>query len=216
VLAGASNGRREIVVVEGLMDFHQLRARRIENVVALGGTSMSAQTFERLHRLGIETVTLCLDNDDAGRAGAARAVEQSVRARHSPEVHVVDPERLAPAKDPDELVRERGPAAWRQLLATRTCGITWRAHELAAVTRDSPVPERRAALVRAGHWLGALPPRLALEQEDAVRTLADRCGYSAEAVQRAFQARFFRELSRERGRPAPARNDRRMEHVIER
>ena len=29
-------------------------------------------------------------------------------------------------------------AAWRELLETRRCGIAWRAHELAAVTRDSP------------------------------------------------------------------------------
>ena len=129
---------------------------------------------------------------------------------------MIDSAHLAPAKDPDELVRDRGPAAWRQLLATRTCGITWRAHLLAAVTRDSPASERRAALARAGQWLGALPPRLALEQEDALRALADRCGYSTEAVQRAFQARFFRALTSERRRPAPARDDRRTEHVIER
>ena len=31
-------------------------------------TAIAPNTFERLHRLGIETVTLCLDNDDAGRA----------------------------------------------------------------------------------------------------------------------------------------------------
>src|SRR5207248_7859866 len=51
----------EIVVVEGLIDVHQLRARGIDNVAALGGTSMRPHAFERLHRRGIETVTLCLD-----------------------------------------------------------------------------------------------------------------------------------------------------------
>ncbi len=191
VLAGKSDARREIVVVEGLMDFHQLRASGIENVVALGGTSTSARTFERLHRLGIETVTLCLDNDEAGRAGTARAVEQSARARLSPDVYVIDPERLAPAKDPDELVRQSGVAAWQALLEARACGITWRARELAPVTRESPISERRAALARAGRWLGTLPPRLALEQEDAVRTVADRCGYSPEAAERAFRERYW-------------------------
>ena len=200
LLAGTQDARREIVLVEGFFDLHQLRARGIENVAALGGTSMRPQTFERLHRVGIEVVTLCLDNDDAGRAATARAVEHSARARRSPEVYVVDPGQLGPAKDPDEFVHKRGLAAWRDLLATRTCGIAWRAHELAAVTRDSPAPERRAALARAGKWLGVLPPRLALEQEDTLRDIAERCGYSPAAVERSFRARFWREP---RGRQLP-------------
>jgi len=216
LLAGTPDAWREIVLVEGFFDLHQLRARGIENVAALGGTSVRPQTFERLHRLGIDIVTLCLDNDEAGRAATARAVEQSARARRSPEIYAIDPGQLGPAKDPDEFVRERGPAAWRKLFTTRTCGIAWRAHELAAVTRDSPALERRAALARAGRWLATLPPRLALEQEDALRAAADQCGYSANAVQRAFQARFFRELRIERDRAAPARDDRGMERVIER
>ena len=216
LLAGQRDALRDIVLVEGFFDLHQLRARGIENVAAFGGTSTRPQTFERLRRLGIEVVTLCLDNDEAGRAATARAVEHSARARHSPDVYVVDPGQLGPANDPDELVRVRGPAAWHELVKTRTCGIAWRAHELAAVTRDAPIAERRAALARAGRWLGGLPPRLALEQEDALRAVADQCGYSAGAVERAFQARFFREVSIERDRPTPARDDQRMEHVHER
>jgi DNA primase len=193
LLAGTKDARRDIVLVEGFFDLHQLRARGIENAAALGGTSTRPQTFDRLHRLGIEIVTLCLDNDEAGRTATARAVEHSARARCSPEIYVIDHEELGSAKDPDELVRQRGPTAWRELLATRTCGIAWRAHEHAAVTRDSPTPERRAALARAGRWLGTLPPRLALEQEDALRDVAERCGYSPAAVERSFRARFWRE-----------------------
>jgi DNA primase len=201
LLAGTGDAPRDIVLVEGFFDFHQLRARGIEDVAALGGTSITPQTFERLHRLGIDIVTFCLDNDDAGRAATARAVEHFARARRGPEVYVVDPERLAPAKDPDELVRDRGPAAWRELLTTRRCGIAWRAQEFAIpVTRDSPGLERRAALARAGRWLGTLPPRLALEQEDAIRAIAEHCGYSSEAATRSFRARFWRAPERERQR----------------
>jgi DNA primase len=191
VLGHPSPERREVVLVEGFLDVHQLRARGMMNVAALGGTSIRAQTFERLHRLGIEAVTLCLDNDEPGRAATARAIENASRARRSPEVYVIDPERLAPAKDPDELVRQRGMAAWHELLEGGTCGVAWRAHELAAVTPDSPVSERRAALARVGRWLGTLPPRLALEQEDAVRAVAELCGYSPEAAERAFRARYW-------------------------
>jgi Toprim-like len=186
-----SDERREIVLVEGFLDLHQLRTRGIENVAALGGTSVRPQTFERLHRLGVEAVTLCLDNDDAGRAATARAIENAARARHSPEIHAVDPGQLGHAKDPDELLRQRGVAAWHRLLEARTCGIAWRAHELAAVTPESPVSERRTALARAGRWLGTLPPRLALEVEDAIRAVSERSGYDPVAVQRAFHAKFW-------------------------
>jgi hypothetical protein len=195
-LIQSPGARREIVLVEGLLDVHQLRARGIENAAALGGTSMATSVFERLHRLGVEAVTLCFDNDDAGRAATTRIVENAVRARSSPDLYVVDPARLGAAKDPDEFVRRLGASMWRELLEGRTCGIVWRACDLAAARRDDPASVRRIALARAGGWLGALPPRLAVEQEDAVRAVADTCGYSAPAVERAFRARFWREQPR--------------------
>jgi hypothetical protein len=43
----------------------------------------------------------------------------------------------------------------------------------------------------AGGWLGTLPPRRSLEQEDAVRVLAERCGYPPVAVERAFDVRYW-------------------------
>jgi DNA primase len=198
LLVRPSEERQKIVLVEGFLDLHQLRARGIENVAALGGTSVRPQTFERLHRLGIEADTLCLDNDDAGRTATVRAIEHAARARQSPEVYVINPERLAPANDPDELVRQRGVEGWRELVQSPECGIGWRARELAAVTPDSPVSERRAALARTGRWLGTLPPRLALEQEDAIQLIAKQCGYSADAAARSFKARFWDPPERDR------------------
>jgi len=192
--------KRELVLVEGLFDVHHLRARGVENIAALGGTGIRAQTFERLSRLGFERVTLCLDRDRPGRAATTRAVEQAARAGRSPTMLVADPEALAPAKDPDGFVRERGIEAWPTVVASRICGITWQAQELVAGVRpESDVADRREALARAGAWLGMLPLRLALEQEDAVTAISGRCGYSGQAVRRAFQARYWTHPSRERG-----------------
>lgn len=194
VLAGSQDARRELVLVEGFIDFHQLRARSFENVAALGGTSTSPRTFERLSGLGVQTVTLCLDNDEAGRAATMRAVDNSTRAQRGPAVYVVSPDRLGDAKDPDAFVQSQGTDAWRTLLTTRECGIGWRARQLVAdVKPDGPLAERREALSRAGEWLGSLPARLSLEQEDAVGVISERCGYSPPAVQRAFRARFWGE-----------------------
>jgi DNA primase len=212
---GLRRNIQELVLVEGFLDYHQLAARGVDNVGALGGTSTSPGLFERLSRFGVETVVLCLDNDDAGRAATCRAVEGSTRARGSPAIYIVDP-KTAPAKDPDLLVRNNGIAAWRELLKSRECGISWRVKEMVGdVASDSPQPRRREALGRVGTWLGKLPPRLALEQEDAIQFVAERCGYSAEAVQRAFQARFFREVMVHGQSPAQGRPDRRVESGLE-
>lgn len=194
VLAGPRDARRELVLVEGFIDFHQLRARGFENVAALGGTSSNSRTFERLSKLGVEAVTVCLDNDEAGRAATTRAVDNSTRAQKSPAVYVVSPDRLGDAKDPDSFVQRQGTNAWLELLTTRECGIGWRARQLVTnVEPDGPLADRREALRGAGEWLGSLPARLSLEQEDAVGVISERCGYSADAVERAFRARYWRQ-----------------------
>ena len=75
--------------------------------------------------------------------------------------------------------------------------MSWRVHELTrGVTANDETRVRRAALAKAGKWLGTLAPRYALEQEDAIRRVADQCGYSREAVERAFRARFWGSSSR--------------------
>jgi DNA primase len=194
---GFARRTQELVLVEGFLDYHQLAARGVDSVAALGGTSTSTRLFERLSRSGVETVVLSLDNDDAGRAATARAIEHSARASVSPAIYVVSSD-AADAKDPDQLVRAEGVGAWRRRLDQRQCGIVWRAREMVGdVSPDAPEPRRRDVLRRVGAWLGSLPPRLALEQEDAVRAVAERCGYSAEAATRTFRAVYFRPPSRE-------------------
>lgn len=196
VMARPSAERRELVLVEGLLDVHHFRARGISNVVSLGGTSAAPETFERLARLTFENVTICLDRDGPGRVATTRVVERAVRARRSPAILVLDAERLAPSKDPDAFLRDRGADAWFELLTKRECAVTWRARELLDGTTPESAPvARREALARAGNWLGTLPSRLALEQEDAVRVVAEACGYSPAAAERAFRARFWKENS---------------------
>jgi Toprim-like len=186
---GLQRGVRELVLVEGFFDHHQLRAHGVENSAAVGGTATNPRLFERLSHLGVREVTLCFDADDAGRAATARAVEHAARAVTSPSIFVATPL----AKDPDELVREHGIEAWHR--QSRTCGVAWRATDLLGdVASNASLVRRRDALARAGGWLGSLPPRLALEQEDALRAVSERSGYSVEAVRRAFQAQFFREI----------------------
>jgi DNA primase len=194
VLRLPSAERREIVLVEGLIDVHHLRGCGYPTVVAAGSARVSSSALTRLGRHGVETVVVAFDNDPAGRDGIARAVEDVSRARGAPALRILEPRLLGDAKDPDGFVRDHGVARFRELVSGATCAVAWRALELTGSTSpDDPVEQRREALHRAGRWLGSLPARLSLEQEDAIGDVADRCGYSRVAVERTFRARYWNE-----------------------
>ena len=135
---------------------------------------------------------LAFDNDAAGREGISRAIEVVSRSEKAPALKVLEPELLGDAKDPDAFVQARGIERFRALVDEAECAITWRVGELVKdIGPEDRVSVRRAALARAGRWLGTLAPRYALEQEDALRRVADQCGYSRDAVERAFRARYW-------------------------
>src|ERR1022692_1816897 len=111
-LAGSAIVREHAaVIVEGYFDVIAAHAAGVQHTVASSGTAL---TREQVHSLGriAETLILCFDGDDAGRAAATRAVDviaaEAVQAR-------ICRLRIG-AKDPDELVRQ-DPAAFVQAIA---------------------------------------------------------------------------------------------------
>lgn len=185
VLKLSSCERTELLLVEGLLDVHHLRAKGIANVAAIGSAQIRPEKLARLVKYGIETVTLALDNDQSGRDALARAIERTSRLDDAPALRVVDPTELGDAKDPDEYVRVHGVDRLRELVRDAQCGISWRTLDrMRQLEPTSPQRDRRAALEEVGKWLGELPPRLALEVEDAIRIASQRSGYDAVAVER--------------------------------
>jgi DNA primase len=179
------------------MDVHHLRAEGFPNVAAVGGARVQPAAVARLRGFRFESVVLAFDNDIPGREGISSAVEAITRLKDAPALRVIDPGRFADSKDPDAFVQEHGIARFRALVDEADCAVGWRARELVRdVTPQDGARERRAALARAGEWLGTLSARYALEQEDEVRHVADQCGYSRAAVERAFRARFWNQPSR--------------------
>jgi len=131
-----SGGKEGLVLVEGPMDALLLQARVFGNVAALGGTATSPGTFEALARLGVRSVTLALDNDEAGRTGTRQAVENVHKGSNVPVVYVVDPVELGDAKDPDELVRKLGVDAFREVVTKAVHAYHYKAHDL--IRRHKP------------------------------------------------------------------------------
>ena len=208
--------RRELVLVEGLVDVHHLRAKGIANVAAIGGARIQPEKLVRLSKHGIKTVTLALDNDESGRDALARAIDQASRFDHAPALRVIHPAELGDAKDPDEYVRTHGVDRLRELVRDAECGVTWRTFDrMRHLEPDSPQRERRAALEDVGRWLGTLPPRLALEVEDAIWAASERAGYDPKAVERAFHAKFWGAGPERREREPALHPTRELDHSID-
>jgi DNA primase len=110
----ASRQTGRIVVVEGYMDVIALAAAGIADAVAPLGTALTERQLELLWRL-VETPILCFDGDAAGQRAAMRAIARALpllRPAHS--LRIV---RLPAGLDPDDLIKQRGPAALEALLA---------------------------------------------------------------------------------------------------
>ncbi|WP_066794863.1 DNA primase [Sphingomonas soli] len=138
--AARKTGR--IIAVEGYMDVIALAQAGFHEVVAPLGTAMTEHQLERLWRAS-DTAILCFDGDSAGQRAAIRA---SVKALAS-----IEPGRrlsivgLPEGLDPDELIYDRGPHEFDNLLrsAQPLADFLW-SQEVGAEPLDTP--EARAGL----------------------------------------------------------------------
>ncbi|MDP1626935.1 DNA primase [Parvibaculum sp.] len=144
-----------VIAVEGYMDVIGLSQGGIDNAVAPLGTALTEDQIALLWRMAPEPI-LCFDGDKAGLRAAYRAVERVLpllKPGHSLRFAL-----LPEGKDPDDLVREEGGQAVRDILAKARplAEMVWE-KEISAGQWDTP--ERRA--------------KLEADLEAAVATIAD-------------------------------------------
>lgn len=110
----AVNRGRPLIVVEGLLDALHAEARGIQNIISLGGKEISGAQLETIQSSGVEEVTLCLDNDQAGREATLKAIGLIRAKAESLKIYVASlPEGI---KDPDQLIRENGSGALKDAI----------------------------------------------------------------------------------------------------
>jgi DNA primase len=158
----AAHDTGQLLVVEGYMDVIALTQAGFPQAVAPLGTALTEDQLKLLWRMTPEPI-LTFDGDAAGRRAAFRAVETALP--HLQPGHSVRFAFLPDGSDPDDLVRQHGPAAMQDILDRRIRPLfdvlieREEQHGEAAAT-----PEGRAALEMR---LKALVARIA---DHAVRT----------------------------------------------
>jgi len=132
----------QVIAAEGYMDVIALHAAGFTNAVAPLGTALTERQMLLLWRLNGEPV-LCFDGDDAGLNAAYRSIEMLLPG--------LEPGRsarfamLPEGLDPDDLLRQDGPDAMRDVLANALplADMIWN-RETAKGIFDTP--ERKAQL----------------------------------------------------------------------
>ncbi|MDY8109669.1 DNA primase [Fulvimarina sp. 2208YS6-2-32] len=140
----ASKNAGTLLVVEGYMDVIALAQAGFDHAVAPLGTALTESQIELLWRSAGDPI-LCFDGDGAGIKAAHRAAELALP--------LLKPGRslrfalLPDGKDPDDLVKDGGADAFRDVLAQARplSDMVW-SRETAGSTFDTP--EARAELER--------------------------------------------------------------------
>jgi DNA primase len=156
------------IVVEGYMDVIGVWSAGMANVVAPCGTSLTPHQIRALKRHA-PSLILNFDPDRAGSNAAERAigvvpVEEDMQLRIC---------QLPGGLDPDEYVREHGPDAYRQALASAPSYWHWLADRHRS-REDSASPEARSrlfqVLLREIHRVPDRVKRLAIASDLAEYT----------------------------------------------
>ncbi|MBA7522849.1 DNA primase [subsurface metagenome] len=101
----AIKGDKDLIIMEGLLDALISEARGLNNVVALGGSSINIFQIKEAIKRGAKKITLCLDNDKPGEEATLRAMTLLNNHTDLPVFVATLPEGI---KDPDQFIKQKG------------------------------------------------------------------------------------------------------------
>ncbi|MFC6196858.1 DNA primase [Ponticaulis profundi] len=138
--AAAMANREGLIVCEGYMDVIALCEAGFEYAVAPLGTALTEDQLGLIWKVGGEPI-LCFDGDEAGVRAAHKAVDRAMP--HLEPGRSLFFAMLPDGLDPDDLIRERGKGAMKEVLekASPLVELLWQ-RELIAHPLDTP--ERQA------------------------------------------------------------------------
>ncbi len=116
-------GDKDLVIVEGELDSLLATARGVENVVAIGGNSVTSDQVKDAIRRGAKSFTICLDTEPGKEEETAKRITAAIEVILGEGVNRVYiatlPDLGGGKTDPDRLIRERGVEAFREAISSR-------------------------------------------------------------------------------------------------
>lgn len=141
----ALKGDKDVVIVEGELDSLSATARGIENVVAIGGSSVLPDQVKDAIRRGAKSFTLCLDTEPGKEEETAKRVNSAIAvilAEGVNRVYIVTLPDLGGGKtDPDRLIKELGVEAFRGALKEAPAYYQYQLQQV--LTRYGKIQEER-------------------------------------------------------------------------
>ena len=168
-----------VIMVEGYMDTISLYQAGFCNVVASMGTSLTQEQARMLKRYA-ENVLISYDGDFAGQNADLRGLE--ILKEENLGVKVV---LLPDGEDPDDVVRKRGAAAYRECLDNALPLVDYKLHSLERGF-DLASAEGKRAYARAAMPVIAQSPSAA-EREDLLKTVRDKTGFTYQSLARDLE-----------------------------
>ncbi len=151
--------KKNVILVEGYFDVLACHQVGVNNVVATCGTALTAEHVKVLRRY-VDRVTLCLDQDRAGRAAMERAFP--LLAREQIHVDAI----VLPGKDPADALVSDAPKLKLLLETAATPYLDVVIGQIGEMDLSSPVVKREA-LQKFLSLLSSLPS--AVERSDYLR-----------------------------------------------
>ena len=206
----AAHETGEVMVAEGYMDVIALHRAGIAHAVAPLGTALTPDQLKMLWRMADEPI-LCFDGDAAGMKAAHRATETALP--------LLTPGKslgfvfLPDGLDPDDLLRERGPAAVAEALGTRRplIDVLWdkelrpdswrtpekraefeeRLHALVNMIANPTVKKHYRDAVKDRIWKRRRPPRDGRAESPRTHPRANLSGVNGERTREAELLKAF-------------------------
>lgn len=172
-----------LLLVEGNLDVITLHQAGFDNAVATMGTALT-QEHARLMGRFTHDLVLCYDNDAAGVDATQRAMtvlrdtDFNVRVLQLPRRKT--PEGELVKQDPDDFIKNQGPAAFERLLSGSEDQTAYRLEVVAAKHDLGKDEEKVAYFKEVVSVLASLPSPV--EREIYAGRVAQRAGVSKDAV----------------------------------
>jgi DNA primase catalytic core len=113
-------GDKDLIIVEGELDSLHATARGLENIVALGGSSINSDQIKDSIKRGAKQFTICLDREKGKEQETTKKINSAIDTilRESNKIFIAELPDLGKDKtDPDSYIKEKGIENFKEIIA---------------------------------------------------------------------------------------------------